>query len=256
MKETRKRRSLGRGWKIAVNGLAALVLLFGVWVMMGAPLPTAELRFRRAERENLITPPGEILGSVRRDNDNDLWMVGTSGELVTLYRDNSQVMYLYDRQENGVLMFFKESGLPWVLAADVPKEAVRASLTLRVQSFVSMQFFEHYNGHSAYIKYDRVKPREEPAEKPRGVTDLDIDEVYEQEGERLGDGLFCFQLEGHYPERNTPMGTAEELLLEDIADEVEQGRRPNGLVNWSMTATFYNEEGDEVGTLERSDWEA
>lgn len=58
-----KKRTLSRDGKIVRNLLLAL-LLFGIWTGTGAPLPTAELRVRRLERESLL-PESQFLW--RRD---------------------------------------------------------------------------------------------------------------------------------------------------------------------------------------------
>lgn len=55
-----RKHKLSRGGKTVRNLLVTLLLLFGIWTGTGAPLPTAELRLRRLERENLL-PKSEIL---------------------------------------------------------------------------------------------------------------------------------------------------------------------------------------------------
>lgn len=56
---------LGRGGKIVRNLVLAAGLALVIWAQYGCPLPTLEMEFRRAERENLL-PPSEIVLSTGR----------------------------------------------------------------------------------------------------------------------------------------------------------------------------------------------
>ena len=76
--------------KIAGSLLVTLALLFSLWAYYGYPLPTAELEFRRLERQNLL-PRSEIVFTAPRSINDlepkngpaftlfDRWAVGTRG---------------------------------------------------------------------------------------------------------------------------------------------------------------------------------
>lgn len=55
-----RRPRLGRGGKTARNLLLTLILAALIWGQFGYPLPTAEMEFRRLERQNLL-PRSEIV---------------------------------------------------------------------------------------------------------------------------------------------------------------------------------------------------
>ena len=58
----RKLPRLSRGWRTVRNLAVVLVCLYGLWAWADYPLPTAELEFRRLEREVLM-PRSEIVFS-------------------------------------------------------------------------------------------------------------------------------------------------------------------------------------------------
>lgn len=65
MKKLRFLPKLGRGGKIVRNLVLVAGLVLVIWAQYGCPLPTLEMEFRRAERENLL-PPSEIVLSTGR----------------------------------------------------------------------------------------------------------------------------------------------------------------------------------------------
>ena len=65
MKKLRFLPKLGRGGKIVRNLVLVAGLALVIWAQYGCPLPTLEMEFRRAERENLL-PPSEIVLSTGR----------------------------------------------------------------------------------------------------------------------------------------------------------------------------------------------
>lgn len=81
---------LGRGGKTVRNLLLTLALAVLVWAQYGYPLPTAEMEFRRLERQNLL-PRSEIVFAAPRSTNNlepkngsaftlyNRWAVGTRG---------------------------------------------------------------------------------------------------------------------------------------------------------------------------------
>lgn len=65
MKKLRFFPKMGRGGKTVRNLVLAAALALVIWAQYGCPLPTLEMKFRRAERENLL-PPSEIVLSTGR----------------------------------------------------------------------------------------------------------------------------------------------------------------------------------------------
>lgn len=63
-----RRPQLGRGGKTARNLLLTLALAALVWGQYGYPLPTAELEFRRLERQNLLSRSEIVLHLARKEN--------------------------------------------------------------------------------------------------------------------------------------------------------------------------------------------
>lgn len=61
-----RRPRLSRGWQIARNLAAAVLLGALCWAAAGYPLPTAEMEFRQLERRNLL-PQSEIIFDSRKD---------------------------------------------------------------------------------------------------------------------------------------------------------------------------------------------
>ena len=59
---------LSRRWKIIRNLALTLVCLYALWAWAGYPLPTAEMEFRRLERQSLM-PPSQVQGVFRLDQE-------------------------------------------------------------------------------------------------------------------------------------------------------------------------------------------
>ena len=55
-----KRPRLSRGWRVVHNLAVTAVALAAIWSMAGCPLPTAELEFRRMERQCML-PESELV---------------------------------------------------------------------------------------------------------------------------------------------------------------------------------------------------
>ena len=60
-----RRPKLSRGWKLARNLALAAMGVYLIWSLWGYPLPTMELEFRRAERQNLLLPSEIVLSTGR-----------------------------------------------------------------------------------------------------------------------------------------------------------------------------------------------
>lgn len=65
MKKIRFLPKLGRGGKIVRNLVLAAALALVIWAQYGCPLPTIDMEFRRAERQNLLLPSEIVLSTGR-----------------------------------------------------------------------------------------------------------------------------------------------------------------------------------------------
>ena len=237
-----------RTGKIIRNFTAALALLSLLWALYDFPLPTREMVMRRAARQHLIQGPVHLQCRVVRDGR--IWAAGVHGDRVLLFETLNNFLYTdaqvssYRRREGGTLMFlssewFKDI-LPWVLAADAPEGSVSAHLTLHVRAEANVEV----NPKGQSVTYD-VKLAEAYHEK-RGF--LAFDEIYEAEGEHVGENAFCFVLEKHYPGDDTPEGYLENLLMDAVSASPEQGERRNNAVEWALEVVFYDETGQILST--------
>ena len=77
---------LSRGKKLALN--LGIIVLAGLWLwgMAGYPLPTAEMEFRRLERQKLLPASQILLTMEERRGEDDPYtvVVGTWEEQVTV----------------------------------------------------------------------------------------------------------------------------------------------------------------------------
>ena len=159
----------------------SVFLIFGIWLRMGYPLPTAELEFRRMERQNLL-PQSEIVLNSRRTTKirwRDLpelhipyctWMVG-EGE------DHVHVANLDYRQ--------------------VESHPLEAGITAVPIYDASVWWTAPEEHHSAVpVMFFRV-----PEETDRAVVEIDAvygngeDFRYQGEGWRLSPGRWIFAVD-------------------------------------------------------------
>lgn len=149
------RPRLHRGHRIALNLTLCVLGLTWIWGMLGYPLPTAKMEYRRLERVNLLRPAHTVCvlpeeGHVGEHGSYELtqpWVVGLGEEQVSA----SYVMRTWKQIEtfpledgptpvpmNGGNMFWwSRSGYVWgfrcpLLFVQIPEEAVSARLELDV----------------------------------------------------------------------------------------------------------------------------
>lgn len=145
------------------NLTIAAVLLVGLWLINGTPLPTQALRMHRAERQNLVEHSQIVWRYHAGENLNDT-LVGVTPTSVYTYTWNLNV---WPRNPEGSTLAVLPASSSYsieeirVLAVDPPNGAVSARLTLTLEN-------NHY-----------------PAE------------VYEAEGARDGE-LFLFRVTRHH----------------------------------------------------------
>lgn len=137
----------------------SVFLLFGIWLRMGYPLPTAELEFRRMERQNLL-PRSEIVFNSEKDcplrwrdlpeldfGYYDDVMVGAGDGYACIYGPEYNIVRTYHLAEGAVpvpmyditahwmpLPGFIESGTP-LLFLQVPEEADRAMVEIEAENY-------------------------------------------------------------------------------------------------------------------------
>lgn len=136
MDKRNKRRilpRLSRRGKVLRNLLLILVCLFALWAGRDYPLPTAEMEFRRAERENLVAQPTEIQGIF--ETQWDRWVVGVGQEEVLVYQLGGWRLRGWPIEGTGPTLIpvpemrTMEDQL-WVAAVGVPPGAESARLEL------------------------------------------------------------------------------------------------------------------------------
>lgn len=135
----------------------SVFLIFGIWLRMGYPLPTAELEFRRMERQNLL-PRSEIVFNSEKDcplrwrelpeldfGYYDDVMVGAGDRYACIYGPEYNIVRTYHLAEGAVpvpmyditahwmpLPGFIEYGTP-LLFLQVPEEADRALVEIEAE---------------------------------------------------------------------------------------------------------------------------
>ena len=95
----KKRWKLSRGKRTIINLVLSALLLVLTWGLMGYPLPTAELEFRRMERTHLL-PRSEIVLSNGTRSGEGLQVSREDGAVLAL--DGTE-LYLRGRWMAGVL---------------------------------------------------------------------------------------------------------------------------------------------------------
>ena len=184
-----RRPRLTRGQKLARNlGLCALLLLW-LWGMADYPLPTAEMEFRRLERQNLL-PRSEIVFTASRGT-NDLepkngpplvlwerWVVGTQGGWAS-------VGYL-DGKWSQIDVFSLNDG-----PSPVPLPLGRATWIEREEGERGTRSLLHSGPALLFLEM----PEAARGELTMDVTYWEKDYHRVSEGWDLGDGVWLFALE-------------------------------------------------------------
>lgn len=223
---------LSRRWKIIRNLALTLVCLYALWAWAGYPLPTAEMEFRRLERQSLM-PPSQVQGAFRLDQERVV--VGVLEDRVIF----SEVHALdeWPRSEEGTTLVpighWMQTELD-VIAVDVPPETRSARLDMSLDCW----YCPRGNGWSA-------------SGKRGGVLGEDLDswtlwtKEFHIEGEPLKEGGVLFRVP--VDDRASMEGT----LLRQLARRYtyEQSAALRGL-NCRMEAVFYGEDGRELGRAE------
>lgn len=234
-------------FKALRNLAAAAVLLAVLWLLSGAPLPTQQLRLRRAERQNILDYAHIVWRYDSRGYTGyDTYfkgadtLVGLTPTAVHVYareltvwpRDPgtpvlvclpAELPYGEGRIENGNL-----EQAPALLAFDAPAGAASARLTLSLNIEYRITLIE--NDQSTIRKY----------------------EEYVSEGVRDGEA-FLFQLTRHYsqtwdPQNEVLLRSSDFHAENDAFYSLPRSSGPIGRLNVPYTLEFFDGSGELIGS--------
>lgn len=247
----KKKRSLPRGWRIVRNLAVVLICLYALWARADYPLPTAELEFRRLERQYML-PRAEIQGVVQ-DAEMKGIVIGTRGDQVILRDTIGPVLVFWPRQEAGPTLVPRRftHDESWVAAVDVPEGTESARLALRVSCWYT--YTQRRDGDRLTFQADRGGPEDWEDGTPQ---------YWEKErlfqGERLKGGAFLFRiwsLDELWPDPgelwsdpDEPERSLEQEVLRCVGSWStyrKDGTRYGAKVE--MEAVFYDAAGAELG---------
>lgn len=234
--------SLSRRGKVLRNLM--LTLLFGVivWGATGFYISNPVLSFRRAERANWVGP-SEIQGTFRTGASR--WCVGIYRDRVLFHRGDGHGFSYWLRGGEEITLIpvpgdhISEETV-WVLAVDVPPEAVSARMELTTACWYSEQIYA--DGYSR--QYSAV---ELPEEQLRYGPLQRWEKTYTAQGEFLEEGgvLFCVTAE------DARIGGMEQYILSAACDwdsyAIPKARRR---MECAVNVVFYDRAGLEIARAE------
>lgn len=225
----RSRPRLSRGWRTVRNLAAVLICLCVLWARAGYPLPTAELEFRRLERQNLL-PPSELQGVFRRENQ---WVVVGLREDGVLFSED-RALDRWPRSGAGAALV-PIGRWVWteldVMAVDVPQGTASARLDMALDCW----YYLRGDGWSASGEKGGTLGENMDGWK-RWAKDFHI------EGELLKEGGILFRV----PVEDHESMEYELLRLLAKQNTYRQSAKVRGL-NCHMQAVFYGQDGRELG---------
>ena len=133
------RPRLGRGGRTVRNLLLTAALALMIWGQYGCPLPTAEMEFRRLERQYLL-PRSEIVYQTGFWHIGDVGRIKDQAYAATLYAPGKHMMSVIPLGEgptpipiNSVIAWVPEPGKTWMsgcnlLFYQIPGETTRGEL--------------------------------------------------------------------------------------------------------------------------------
>lgn len=234
---------LPRGWKIIRNLGGALLLMAFAWGLTDFYISDPILSFRRAEKANWVGP-SEIQASFRTDRDQ--WVVGTYLDQVLFHKGDGHGFEYWPRREDGptIVPAPGHTGMEdtvWVVAVDVPEEAVSARLELTTSSYYSEETYQ--DGHSRQFS---------ASSEPGGGgwkygEPKHWQKTYTAQGVFLEEGGVLFSVVSEDPD----IGSVEQYILSAAYewDTYTRERKVRGM-DCSVTAVFYDVVGQEVARSE------
>ena len=230
---------LSRGWRIARNLAAAVLLVAALWAYDGFSLPTDALRFEWVQRGALMTEHVSLQGAVEVGGSR--FLVGAEDENALIARYESGELWMFPRSTGPALVPLPHTSIwdeAWIMAVDVPEgtASARLEVTASVYYAAGSGGFEYTGAPEGLWRY---------GEAPRYW-----ERSYEIEGRVLERGAVAFSLQAAGERENDPYGLElEEAVLDQLGNwsnyQEENGSASN--VNCRMEATFYGEGGEELG---------
>lgn len=255
-KGTRRQSSLSRAGKIIRNLAVTLVIFCILWAAYDFPMPTQAMAIRRTARQNLIQGPLQL--QTRIVHRGKAWWPELHEGWLLLFQtwdadvlSQSVSLESFQLREGGILVFLEDrrhqSEYPiGLLAAGVPDDAAAARLTMHVQS-------EAYVGVSPNQWSITYEKKLTERDEQRGREFIVFDETYVVEGEKVGEGIFFFQIEGHYPDRESEEGLLEQILLNALNWNPSGDSARSDSINWYAKAVFSDKDGQELGEIVLTD---
>lgn len=239
LKLWRSRPRLSRGWKIVRNLAVTLICLSVLWAWAGYPLPTAELEFRRLERQNLF-PPSELQGVFRGIYQNRWTGYGVLEDWVVVGHESYGQLECWPREESGPTLFPAAEFFPSPVellfaAADVPVGTASARLDMSLDCWVASK----HGGGTSISALEGGYPRDDSLNWVRWARD------YQAEGELLREGGVLFRV----PRGDEEGAVSIEQELFSMLTRQSNYWQPVKLRggNCHMEAVFYGQDGQELG---------
>ncbi|MCI9655269.1 MAG: hypothetical protein HFF45_04500 [Lawsonibacter sp.] len=245
----KKRWKLSRGKRTIINLVLSALLLVLTWGLMGCPLPTAEMEFRRMERTHLL-PRSEIQGIFLDGCRNRTWQtVGVQEDRVVLLEsrnlsEGGSIMSIWPGRTEGATLV----PIPWngsefekerdIVAVDVPEGTASARLELNMACWYQGELWE----------YTAIALRPEDFDQLKGVPKR-WDKTYIVEGELLKDGGVLFRVvsddEGMDVTQN--IAGVERRVLDQAARWETYFQGEHRPVECHVEAVFFDGAGAELG---------
>ena len=227
---------LSRRWRIVRNLAVALICLYALWARADYPLPTAELEFRRLERENLLGR-SEIQGAFQGTYKRDV-VYGVQGDQVLVGRGWG--LEYWPREEAGptlisVSEYFTYAREMLFAAADVPEGTASARLNMTIDCW----YAPNPGGGTS------ISAREGGYPPDNGLDWKHWERDYQAEGELLKEGGVLFRV------LREDGASVEQLLEETLFSMLARKNtywQPDTVrgVNCRIEAVFYDESGAEL----------
>lgn len=230
---------LSRGWRTVRNLAVVLVCLYVLWARAGYPLPTAELEFRRLERENLLGR-SEIQG-IFEGIYHHRTVFGTQGDQVLVSYYDFRTLEYWSREESGPTLFPASEFNPYpnelqFAAADLPEGTASARLEMTVDCW----FAANHDGGRSFSALEGGYPRDDSLTWKQWTRD------YQAEGELLKEGGVLFRVPRGDAEGTVSIERDLFWMLTRQQTFLYQSDEARG-VNCHMEAAFYDEAGRELG---------
>lgn len=237
----RKLPRLSRGWRTVRNLAVVLACLYGLWAWADYPLPTAELEFRRLERQNLL-PPSEIQGVFQGIYQNRMTVYGVLEDRVVVGCESHGQLEYWPREESGPTLFPAAEFFPspdelLFAAADVPEGTASARLDMSLDCWAA----SNHGGGTSISALEGGYPRDGSLNRTRWARD------YQAEGELLKEGGVLFRVTAQ-EEDEYGDGFIEKSLFTSLTrwNTYRQSAKLRGF-NCHLEAVFCGQDGRELG---------